>query len=378
MSEQGSSDKTEQPTRKKLEKASEQGQIPRSRDLTSGLLLVSAVSLLLLNGHQLIAQIGNLFSHNWQLSPEQLQKSDLMLRHLVDTMQQLLKLLLQTLLGLWLATILAAMLPKGPLLQLSLLQPKFSKLSPLKGLKRMMGKQAWVELGKSLLKVGLLVSVTLLYLDKLRAKLPHLMSLPPYQGIFSALGYVLIGLLLLATVALCIGLLDLPYQLWKHTNELKMTKQEVKDENKEMEGRPEIKAKVRQIQQQMARSRASNALPLADVLLVNPEHYAVALKFDEARAEAPFVLTKGVDELALYMRSLAPNFGLEVVEAPTLTRAIYFSTRIEQQIPPALYRAVAQVLSYVSQLQAARRGEGQQPPPLPPLQVPSHLQTEPN
>ncbi|WP_298439609.1 flagellar type III secretion system protein FlhB [uncultured Ferrimonas sp.] len=377
MSQQSSGEKTEQPSRKKLEKAKKQGQVPRSKDLTSGLLLICAMALLLLNGRELMAEMGTLFSDNWLLTPEDLQQQDLMARHLAQSLKNMLLILSQTLFWLWLATALAAMLPKGPLFYPSLLAPKFSKLNPIKGLAKIGGKQSWVELGKSILKVTVFVGIALLYLKGIAADLPQLLGLTPYQAIFAALGDVLLGVLLLAFGALAIGALDLPYQLWKTNNDLKMTKQEVKDEHKQQEGKPEVKAKIRQIQQQMARARTTTALPQADVLLVNPEHYAVALKFDEQRAEAPFVLTKGVDELALYMKTLAPSLNLEVVEAPTLTRAIYFSTRIEQQIPPTLYRAVAQVLRYVAQLQAARRGEGHQPAPLPTLPIPAHLQTEP-
>ncbi|QIZ76819.1 EscU/YscU/HrcU family type III secretion system export apparatus switch protein [Ferrimonas lipolytica] len=378
MSDSSSSEKTEQPSRKKLEKANKQGQVPRSRDLTSGILLFTAPALFIVNGQSLLEQLGQFFSNNLIVTAEELRQPDVMAAHLVATIKSLITFLLQSALWLWVAAMLAAMLPKGPLFQISLLLPKFSKLNPINGLKKIVGSQSWVELGKSILKVTLFITVSVWYLLKVGPKLPMLVGLHPYQAIFSALAYVVEGIFVLAIAALLIGLIDLPYQLWKTTNDLKMTKQEVKDEHKQQEGKPEVKAKIRQLQQQMARSRASKALPHADVLVVNPEHYAVALKFDESRAEAPFVVTKGIDQVALYMRSLAPKYDLEIIEAPTLTRALYYSTRIEQQIPPALYRAVAQILSYVSQLQAARRGESNAPPPLIQPHIPAHLQTEPN
>ena len=152
-----------------------------------------------------------------------------------------------------------------------------------------------------------------------------------------------------------------------------MSRQEVKDEHTQQEGKPEIKAKIRQIQQRMARSRADTTIPKADVLLVNPTHYAVALKYNPDLADAPYVITKGTEELALYMRELAKKHDIEIIDIPPLTRAIYHSTQVDQQIPSALFIAIAHVLSYVMQIKASRKGLQQKPEPLPHFFIPPNL-----
>jgi flagellar biosynthesis protein FlhB len=170
------------------------------------------------------------------------------------------------------------------------------------------------------------------------------------------------------------ALIDVPAQAFFFMRNLRMTKHEVKEEHKSNEGRPEVKQRIRQLQRQMARRGVRKAVPGADVVVVNPEHYAVALKYDENRAEAPFVVAKGVDEMALYIRAIAAEHGIETVELPPLARAIYNTSQVNQQIPMPLYRAVAQVLTYVLQLQAFRRGQRKGEPLLPnDLAIPKHL-----
>ena len=230
-----------------------------------------------------------------------------------------------------------------------------------------------IELIKSILKIVLLISIMLIFLEKNLQTLLSYSQLPIDEAVRHGIDMLSAGMLYLGLGMLMITFIDVPYQYWDHHNKLKMTSQDVKDEHKQQEGKPEIKAKMRQLQQRIGRSRADVAIPQADVLLVNPNHYAVALKYDLEKADAPYVLTKGTDELALYMRQLAQRHDVEVIELPPLARAVYYSTQVEQQIPAALFIAIAHVLSYVLQIKAARQGTQIRPDPLPNFFIPKHL-----
>ncbi len=186
------------------------------------------------------------------------------------------------------------------------------------------------------------------------------------------------SLMMLALVLLIVAVIDVPFQQFKVANKLKMTKQEVKDERKSTDGNPEIKGRIRQIQYQMANRRIEDRVPTADVIITNPTHYAVALKYSEKKAKAPYVVAKGVDQMALRIRELAATHQLEVIELPPLARAIYFSTRVDQEVPKGLYTAVAYVLTYVMQLKAYKQGRGQKPAPIPDIFIPSSLQQQAN
>jgi flagellar biosynthetic protein FlhB len=173
---------------------------------------------------------------------------------------------------------------------------------------------------------------------------------------------------------LLFGVIDIPYQRWEHLKQLKMTKQEIKEEYKNSEGRPEIKQRIRQIQQQFARRKIDAAVPKADVVITNPTHYAVALKYDTNLSDAPFVVAKGIDETAMHIQRIARENQVEILNSPPLTRSIYHTTAIEQAIPSQLYIAVAHILTYVMQIKAFRQGSGGKPLPLPTVSIPKHLQ----
>lgn len=231
----------------------------------------------------------------------------------------------------------AGALPGGVVFNLPQAGFKISRISPLKGLGKIFSSRSLVELGKSVLKVTLMLSIMWFFLQANLVKLLNTSMLPVDEAVSQGVDMISSSLLYLGLGLGIITMIDVPYQFWQHKKELKMSKQEVKDEHKQMEGRPEIKARIRQMQQQMSRSRAEVSVPNADVLLMNPTHYAVALKYDSSRAEAPFVIGKGIDDVALYMRQLAKQHGVEVVTAPPLARAVYHSTQIEQQIPRPIY-----------------------------------------
>lgn len=273
-----------------------------------------------------------------------------------------------------LVAMIAGAMPGGPVLSFKNASVKYSRIDPLAGLGRMASVKSLVELIKSILKIVLLVGIMLVFLDKNLQTLLTFTQLPVDEAVSKVVDMLSLGMFFLGLGLLLISFIDVPYQYWQHHKDLRMSRQEVKDEHKQQDGKPEIKAKIRQMQQRISRSRADVTVPQADVLLVNPTHYAVALKYDLNKADAPYVLTKGTDELALHMRQVARNHGVEVIELPPLTRAIYYSTSVDQQIPAALFIAIAHVLTYVLQIKAAREGKQNQPEPLPHFYIPKNLQ----
>ncbi|MCT7655264.1 flagellar type III secretion system protein FlhB [Oceanimonas sp. NS1] len=245
------------------------------------------------------------------------------------------------------------------------MMPKFSRLSPVNGLKRMFGVQALVELLKSIAKVVFIATIAIWLLW---SQFDHILRLSG-ETLNLAMKDAL-ELLLWMGLALCLALLpivaiDVPFQVWNHTRQLKMTLQEVKDEYKNTEGKPEVKSRIRRLQQEMANRRMMAEVPTADVVVVNPTHFSVALRYDKDKpGAAPVVVAKGLDEVALKIREVAREYQVPVISSPALARAVYFSTKLDREIPDGLFVAVAQILAYVFQLNAWRKGQGNKPVPL--------------
>jgi flagellar biosynthetic protein FlhB len=246
------------------------------------------------------------------------------------------------------------------------LAPKFEKLNPISGLARIVSMDSLIELIKALAKV-IFICLAAWYLIKSHLlEVMSLMSMPIELGGQYQIELILFSLTLLVATLAVITLIDVPYQLWSYNKKLKMTKQEVKDEAKESEGNPEIKAKIRQQQREMARRRMMAKVPTADVIITNPTHYSVALQYPENSNRAPIVVAKGVDEVAMIIREIAQENGVTLVEAPPLARALYAITDLDEEIPPTLYNAVAQILAYVFQLRMFK-DSGQIEPTFPEL-----------
>ena len=262
----------------------------------------------------------------------------------------------------------------GFLLSGKAVAPKLSRMNPIKGIQRMFSMNSLVELLKSIAKVLLVGSVSIAMLMLFYAEILGLST----ENINPALEHmlVIIGWSILAVSAsmILIAAIDVPYQIFDHSKKMKMTLQEVKDEMKDTEGKPEVKGKVRQLQREMAQRRMMEAVPEADVVITNPEHFSVALKYDVDGGGAPMVLAKGVDFMAIKIREIANAHEILILEAPPLARAIYFTTEVEEEIPSTLYLAVAQVLAYVFQLKSHKEGKGRRPKPLPEIVVPREAQ----
>jgi flagellar biosynthetic protein FlhB len=247
---------------------------------------------------------------------------------------------------------------------------KASRLSPIAGMRRMFSLRALMELAKALAKFLVVASVSVLLLHVLRNDLLALGSVAPGTGMREGMHLLLYGFLALAASLILIAGIDVPFQLAQHKRQLRMTRQEVRDELKESEGRPEVRGRIRRTQQEMARRRMLADVPTADVVITNPEHYSVALRYDSATMAAPRVVAKGTDLVALKIREIAQTHGVPIVRTPALARAVYWVTDIGRDVPAALYVAVARVLAYVYQLKLHRDGAGPAPRELSDPEVP--------
>ncbi|MNE08425.1 Flagellar biosynthetic protein FlhB [compost metagenome] len=264
----------------------------------------------------------------------------------------------------------------GFLFSSSSLAPKFSRMNPLSGIKRMFSVNALSELLKALAKFFMILIVALTVLSADRDDLLAIANEPLEQAIIHSVQVVGWSALWMAAGLLIIAAVDVPIQLWQAHKKLLMTKQEVRDEYKDSEGKPEVKQRIRQLQREASQRRMMAAIPEADVIITNPTHYAVALKYDPEKGAAPLLLAKGADFIALKIREIANEHKIQVLESPALARSIYYSTELEEEIPAGLYLAVAQVLAYVYQIRQYRAGKGKPPEPLKDLPIPPDLRRD--
>jgi flagellar biosynthetic protein FlhB len=364
MSDDSDQEKTEQPTEKRLKESREKGEVPRSRDLAGAAVVLAGVAALMAGGPASFAHARRIFAFGLGYSREALFSDALPGRALHAALREALALFAPVALATLLAAFAAPLLLGGLNFSGQALAPKFERLDPIKGLGRIFALRGLVELGKALLKLLFIGAVLALLLRHWQGALQATGRGAVTAGIAQALGLLGQAALWFGSILALIGGLDALYQKYDHTKKLRMSRQEIKDEMKESEGSPEMKGRIRQVQMAQARRRMMEELPKADVVVVNPTHFAVALKYDDGRMGAPRVIAKGVDVLAQQIRLVAGSHRIPLVEAPPLARALYASTKLGQEIPAALYVAVAQVLVYVYQLkQAAAQGEA--PPAAP-------------
>ncbi|MDB1123311.1 flagellar biosynthesis protein FlhB [Vibrio algarum] len=361
MAESDGQERTEDATPKRLQQAREKGQIARSKELASvSVLIVGAVSLMMF-GEGLSKSLWALMSRLFTLSRDEIFDTSKLFDIASGALAQLILPLLMVLITLFVAAVVGTAGVGGVNFSVEAAMPKMSKMNPLSGIKRMFGLQSWVELLKSILKVTLVAGTAFYLIDASKVDLFQLsMDVFP-QNIYHALEILLNFVLLISCTLLIVVAIDIPFQIWQHANQLKMTKQEVKDEYKETEGKPEVKGRIRMLQREAAQRRMMADVPTADVIVTNPEHFSVALRYNTATDKAPIVVAKGVDHMALKIREVAREHDVYIIPAPPLARALYHSTELEQQIPDGLFTAVAQVLAYVFQLKQFRKRGGQKP-----------------
>lgn len=364
MAEDSGQEKTEEPTSKKLEDAKKKGQIARSKELgTMFVLIFSAISLLLY-GPEIGKGLYNIMGRMLSLNRSETYDTTKMFAVWSEVASALLFPVAMFVLIIVIAAFIGNTLLGGFNFSWEAAAPKPSKMSPMKGFKRMFGPQAAIELVKSILKFALVAIFAVFLIQTFFDEILHLSIESAPSNIIHALEMLSWMFLGLSCTLVIIAAIDAPYQSYNHNKQLKMTMQEIKDEYKNSEGDPQIKARIRQTQRQMSQRRMMQDVPDADVIVTNPTHYSVALKYDTERAGAPIVLAKGIDEMAMQIRKIAKGNEVPIVESPMLTRALYHTAEIGQQIPDQLFTAVAQVLAYVFQLKRFKKGRGKRPIPL--------------
>ena len=361
MSESDGAERTEDATPKRLQQAREKGQVARSKELASVSVLVVGSIALMWFGDDLARALYSVMGRLFDLSREEVFDQTKLFDIALGSLTALILPLLMILVVLFVAALAGAAGLGGISFSAEAAMPKLSKMNPLSGLKRMVGMQSWVELIKSILKVSLVSGMAFYLINAAKEDLFQL-SLDVFpQNIFHALDILLNFILLISCSLLIVVGIDIPFQIWQHANQLKMTKQEIKDEYKETEGKPEVKGRIRMLQREAAQRRMMAEVPQADVIVTNPEHFSVALRYNQSTDRAPVVVAKGVDHMAMKIREVAREHDIYIVPAPPLARALYHSTELEQQIPDGLFTAVAQILAYVFQLKQYRKRGGQRP-----------------
>ena len=349
-------EKTEDATPKRQEEAREKGQVPRSKELTTMAMLVMASVSLTMMGGTMVDQLGKVMSLGLDFEREKAFDRWAVLEILQDAISHGISLLLPFLLVMVLTSIAAPAVLGGWNFSTKSLGFKFDKLDPLKGMKRIFAVRGLVELLKALAKFILIGSVGAWLL---MGYMPELMGLgrESVNNGLAHTGQILShAFIVLSASLLLIAAIDVPFQLWDHAKNLKMTRQELKDENKNTEGKPEVKSRVRAMQREIAQRHMMSEIPKADVVITNPTHYAIALRYDPETMAAPLVVAKGVELIASQIRTVAVANKVPLFEAPPLARALYYSTEIDQEVPGGLYLAVAQILAYIFQLKASTHG----------------------
>jgi len=368
MSDDSDQEKTEEPSEKKLRESREKGEVPRSRDLSGAIVVLAGVAALMNGGQSAFLHARRIFALGLGYSREALFSDALPGRTLHAAVHEALNLFAPVAMATMLATLAAPLLLGGLNFSAQALQPKFDRLDPIKGLGRIFAMRGLIELGKALLKLLFIGAVLGLLLRHWQDELQATGRGSVVAGIAQSIGLLGRSALWFGSMLALIGGIDALYQKFDHAKTLRMTKQEIRDEMKESEGNPELKGRIRQVQQAQSRRRMMEELPKADVVVVNPTHFAVALRYDDGHMGAPRVIAKGVDVLAQQIRLVAGSHRIPMVESPPLARALYATTELGREIPATLYVAVAQVLAYVYQLKQAV-AQGETPPAVPTPEV---------
>lgn len=350
MSQDSDEEKTESPTAHRLEKAREEGQIPRSRELTSILMLVTGLSILWAGGEWMGRKLGALVADGLVFNHSVVSDTSQMLRQISDLLMQAVMAILPMMFGLVVMAIAAPMLLGGLVISGKAIKFDVGKMNPIKGLTKMISAQSAAELLKAVLKAVLVGVVAWIYIHNHWAEMLHLISESPVTALAGSLNMIaMCSILIVLGLSPMVGF-DVFFQLYSYFKNLRMSRQDITDEHKQQEGDPHVKGRIRQQMRAAARRRMMSDVPRADVIVTNPTHYAVALQYDEKKMSAPKVLAKGAGEIALRIRELGKEHRIPILEAPPLARALYRHSEIGQHIPGTLYAAVAEVLAWVWQL----------------------------
>lgn len=372
MSDDSDAEKTEDASPRKIEKAREEGDVPRSRELATFTVLMTAGACLWAFGGMLVGRLATSLKSGLTLDREQIFNPNILLERILNDIVSVMLTCLPIAGAVMLIALISPMLIGGWLFSAKAFMPNFGKLNPIKGIGNMFSKNALVELLKAIIKTIVIGVVAWIVVSGQKEAMLGL-AVEPLNESSAHVGDMIGRSFLFITGALgVIALIDGPYQLWHWKDKLKMTRQEMIQESKESDGNPQIKGKIRQMQREMARGRMMQNVPTADVIVTNPTHYAVALKYADGKG-APRVVAKGVDDVAARIREMGAENKVPMLEAPALARALFKHTEIDEEIPEKLYSAVAEVLAYVYQLRAYKKGEGDYPDRPTRLKVPAEM-----
>jgi len=375
MAEESDLERTEAASARRLEQAREEGQVPRSREVGAFLVLVVAATAFWLMGPWMVQRVSGIVRRGLVFDHQQARDPSLMLVRLADIALDALFSFAPLFAALVVAALLSPFFLGSWNFSAQALQPDLSRLDPLKGLARLVSWSGLAELLKAVAKASLVGGVAVWVLWSEQGELLAMFAQSIQVGLSSAGHMLSFSFFAMVAVMLLIVAVDVPFQLWQYHDKLKMSHQEVKQEGKELEGNPEVKGRIRQLQREAARKRMMAAVPAADVIVTNPTHYAVALAYKSGMS-APKVLAKGMGEVALKIRQVAADAGVPMIEAAPLARALHRHVDLDQEIPSALYAAVAEVLAYVYQLANWRQTGGSFPQPPQAIPVPEHLLAE--
>lgn len=347
-------EKTEEPTAKKLREAKDKGQVPRSKELNAMAILVFGAIGFLFLGRSMLEQLMLMMSEGFTFTRAELFAQGVLGINFAEAGFAALFAILPFLILMVVVAIFTPALMGGWTMSSDMIAPKMSRINPIEGMGRIFSAKGLMELVKAIGKVSVVMAASYIIYLFYSEEILNLGRESFEQALYHGAYIFGFSFLFLSCALILIAAIDVPFQLYQHNKELKMTLQEVRDEMKETEGRPEIKSKVRQLQQEMSQKRMMEDVPQADVIITNPTHYAVALKYDPETMAVPIMLAKGKDLMALRIREVAKEHEIEIFEAPPLARAVYASCELQQEIPHHLFFAVAQVLAFVFQLRAAK------------------------
>ena len=374
MAEDSGQERTEQPTPRRKQQSKDKGQVARSRELNTMLMMLSAGAGLLFIGPSIVETLTDIFRTYLSISRENIFDPYAMLRLLGSAIMDAFWGILPFFFIVTIAAVAGPVAMGGLTFSAKSFSFKWDKLDPIKGIKRIFAWRGLIELLKALAKFIVIGFIAILFLYNQIDNYLGLGNEPLQQALAHAVNLLLWAFLIIASALVLIAGVDVPFQLWDHNQQLKMTFQEIKDESKETEGNPDVRGRIRRVQREMAQRRMMAAIPDADVVVTNPQHYAVALKYKPDKMAAPIVVAKGVDMVAMHIRTIARENNVPILEAPPLARALHHTTEINNEIPAGLYLAVAQVLAYVFGLKARPASKQKHHPEMNDLPIPDDLQ----
>lgn len=355
MAEDTGQERTEQPTPRRIQQAREKGQVPTSRELNTMLMMLMAGSSILIIGPGIVDKFLDMFRRHLNVSRENIFDITAMPVMLQSAMIEALINLAPFFAVMIFAAVAGPVMMGGVTFSTKALSFKWDKLNPVTGMGRVFSKKGLVELVKALVKFLIIGTTAILFLYAQMDVYLGLGSEPLVQALPHMANLLIWSFLAIASVLVLIALVDVPFQIYDYTQQLKMTFQEIKDESKDTEGNPEIRGRIKRVQQELAQRRMMAEVPKADVIITNPDHYSVAIKYDQENMVAPILVAKGVDIIAMQIRTIAREHEIPILQAPPLARSLHHTTEIGAEIPAALYLAVAQVLAYIFKLRTDPR-----------------------